>query len=213
MPRSGSARRPRPAARARRKVSRLQILLAAGLVVCLAAAVSHPFLTHPSAGASALTPIGRPFSLVDQKGRRVSDRDLRGKPSLIAFGFTTCPDVCPTTLTHMTNWLKALGPAGDRINAVYVTVDPERDTPQQLRAYLSAFDPRIRGLTGSAPAIAQIARGYRVFYQKVPLSGGGYSVDHSAILYLMDAKGRFVRTLSFDQGDDVALPALRKLAG
>lgn len=113
----------------------------------------------------------------------------------------------------MTNWLQALGPAGDRINAVYVTVDPERDTPQQLRAYLSAFDPRIRGLTGSAPAIARIAREYRVFYQKVPLAGGGYTVDHSAIFYLIDARGRFVRSLSFDQGDEVALPALRDLAG
>jgi protein SCO1/2 len=213
MPRSGITARPRPGARARRKVSRLEILLAAGFALCLAAAVSYPFIARRSGGDSAAVQIGGPFDLVDQTGRRVTDRDLRGKPSLIAFGFTTCPDVCPTTLAHMTTWLKALGPAGDRLNVVYVTVDPERDTPQQLRAYLSAFDPRIRGLTGSAPAIAQIAREYRVFAQKVPLAGGGYTVDHSAVLYLMDARGRFVRPLGFDQPDAVALPALRRLVG
>jgi protein SCO1/2 len=182
------------------------------LALCLAAAASYPFVARPS-GATAAAHIGGPFDLLDQAGRRVTDRDLRGRPSLIAFGFTTCPDVCPTTLTQMTHWLQALGPAGDRLNVVYVTVDPERDTPAQLRAYLSAFDPRIRGLTGSAPAIAQIAREYGVFYQKVPLAGGGYAVDHSLVLYLMDANGRFVRPLGFDQPDAVALPALRRLIG
>ena len=214
MARPATSPRPRPAARARRGISRLEIGLAAGLALCLAAAVSYPFLAHPSrGGAAAPARIGGPFDLVDQTGRRVTDRDLRGKPSLIAFGFTTCPDVCPTTLTRMTNWLKALGPAGDRLNVVYVTVDPQRDTPGQLRAYLSAFDPRIQGLTGSAPAIAQIAREYGVFSQKVPLAGGGYTMDHSLILYLMDAQGRFVRPLGFDQPDAVALPALRRLVG
>jgi protein SCO1/2 len=213
MSRSAPPPRPRRATPARRRISRLEIILAAGFTLCAAAAVSYPFVARPPGPSTAPARIGGPFELVDQTGRRVTDRDLRGKPSLIAFGFTTCPDVCPTTLTHMTNWLRALGRDGDRLNVVYVTVDPQRDTPQQLRAYLAAFDPRIRGLTGSPAAIAQIAREYRVFYQKVPLAGGGYTVDHSAILYLMDAKGRFVRPLGFDQPDAVALPALRQLAG
>jgi protein SCO1/2 len=213
MAKSRTPARPRPAARAPRRVSRLEIGLAAGFALCLAAAASYPFLARPSGGAAASAQIGGPFDLVDQTGRRVTDRDLLGKPTLIAFGFTTCPDVCPTTLTHMTNWLKALGPAGDRLNVVYVTVDPKRDTAPRLRAYLLAFDPRIRGLTGSPAGIARIAHEYRVYYQEVPLAGGGYTVDHSAILYLMDARGRFVRPLGFDQPDAVALPALRQLVG
>ena len=215
MRRSGSAKRARPSGRARRQRSRHELLLAAGLALGLAAvaAVIYPLGAHPSRNASAPAQIGGPFDLVDQTGRRVTDRDLLGKPTLIAFGFTTCPDVCPMTLTHMTSWLRALGPAGDRLNVIYVTVDPERDTPQQLRAYLSAFDPRIKGLTGAPEGVDQIAREYRVFHQKVPLAGGGYTVDHATTLYLMDAKGRFVRPLRFDQPDAEALPALRRLAG
>ncbi|HEX3363670.1 SCO family protein [Phenylobacterium sp.] len=199
------------AAGARSKDSGLELLLAAALVLGLLGAAGYLFLSHPPKGVSPTANIGGPFDLVDQTGRRVTNRDLRGKPSLVAFGFTTCPDVCPTTLTHMTNWLRALGPAGDRLNVVYVTVDPERDTPKQLGAYLAAFDPRIRGLTGSPANIALIAHEYRVYYQKVPLAGGGYTMDHSAILYLMDAKGRFVRPLGYDQPDEVVLPSLRRL--
>jgi protein SCO1/2 len=180
-----------------------------GMALCLAGVAIYPFIALSSGRLHAW---GGPFALIDQTGRRVTDRDLRGKPTLITFGFTSCPDVCPTTLAHMTRWLQALGPAGDRLNMVYVTVDPERDTPQRLRAYLSAFDPRIRGLTGSAPAIARIAHEYRVYNQKVPLAGGGYTVDHSSTLYLVDAQGRLIRPIAFDDPDAAVLPLLRGLA-
>jgi len=207
-PRKAPWRRPAPA---RDEDPGVTVMVAAGLVLCLLLAVSYLVLSQGPKRAAATVDIGGAFDLVDQTGHRVTDRDLRGKPSLVAFGFTTCPDVCPTTLTHMTNWLRALGPAADRLNVVYVSVDPDRDTPKVLGAYLSTFDPRIRGLTGSPADIARIAHGYRVYYQKVPLAGGGYTVDHSATLYLMDAKGRFVRSLGFNQPDEVVVPALRRL--
>jgi protein SCO1/2 len=155
--------------------------------------------------------LGGPFSLTDQDGRTVSARDLRGKPSAIFFGFTFCPEICPTTLTNLTGWMRALGPDADRLNVVFITVDPDRDTPTKLKAYLSAFDPRIRGLTGPDQAIAKVAAEYRVYYRKVPLDGGGYTMDHSSAIYLMDAKGRFVEPIGYGEPADRALASLRRL--
>jgi protein SCO1/2 len=133
--------------------------------------------------------IGGPFTLIDTHGRRVTDRDLLGKPTLIYFGYTYCPDVCPTTLAAIGAWLKALGPDADRLNMVFVTVDPQRDTPERLGLYLAAFDPRIRGLTGTPAQIAQAAKQYLIVYQRVDLGNGDYTVDHSTSLYVMDRQG------------------------
>src|SRR5437899_12486329 len=112
----------------------------------------------PSAGASA---IGGPFSLVDQNGRTVTDKDLRGRPFLVFFGYTHCPDVCPTALFEVSEILRSLGPDADRLGALFITVDPERDTPQRPKEYLSSFDPHLRGLTGDLAPIKDVARNSR----------------------------------------------------
>lgn len=154
---------------------------------------------------------GGPFQMVDQDGRPVTEATLRGKPSVVFFGFTYCPDVCPTTLTDLTRWMRALGPRADRLNVVFVSVDPERDTPAQLKSYISAFDPRIRAFTGAPAQVAAMAKGYKAYYQKVPLEGGTYTMDHSSTLFLFDSAGRFVELIPYGAGDEQALPALERL--
>jgi protein SCO1/2 len=161
--------------------------------------------------AGSVIKIGGPFQLTDMSGQPVTEKSLRGKPTAVFFGFTYCPEVCPTTLTELTAWLKALGPDADKLNVVFITVDPERDTPAQLKAYLSNFDPRIQGFTGTPEAIAKTARAYRVYYQKVPLDGGGYTIDHSSAIYLFDAKGRFVSPIAYQAPPERALAQLRDL--
>ena len=136
--------------------------------------------------------IGGPFQLVDQDGRATTERDLLGHPFLVFFGFTHCPDVCPTTLFEISEVLNQLGPDAERVGALYITVDPERDTPQALKDYLSSFNPRLRGLTGDPAAIAAVLKNYRVYAKKVTLEGSDYTMDHTAIVYLMDRDGRFV---------------------
>jgi protein SCO1/2 len=148
---------------------------------------------RPDAAPSA---VGGPFHLVDQTGAAVDESLLRGKWSAVFFGYTYCPDVCPTTLANLGQATGDLGALANRFQVVFITVDPERDTPQALRTYLASptFPKGVRGLTGSPTQIATVARAYRVYYQKVP-AGGTYSMDHSAVVYLMDPRGRFVRPL------------------
>lgn len=137
-------------------------------------------------------PPGGSFALVDQNANPVTEKDLLGKPSLVFFGFTHCPDVCPTTLFEITEVMRKLGPDAERVNAVFVTVDPERDTPAVLKDYLSSFEPQVRGLTGDAAAIASIEKAYGVYAKKVPREGSDYLMDHSVEVYLMDKNGKFV---------------------
>jgi protein SCO1/2 len=157
--------------------------------------------------------IGGPFALTDHRGRAVTERDFRGRPMAIFFGFTYCPDVCPTTLTEMTGFIEALGPEADRVQWVFVSVDSERDTPETMATYLAAFDRRIIGLTGTEAQIAAAARAFRVFYRRVPLEGGSYTMDHSASVFLLDAEGRFAGTLDYKESERVALEKLQLLVG
>jgi protein SCO1/2 len=188
------------------------LLTAAGLAVVAFGFAAYEFEAHgPQPAAQSSLPLGGTFHLVDQNGRPVSDQDLHGKPTVMFFGYTYCPDVCPTTLTDMTAWLKALGPDADRLNMVYVTIDPERDTAARLRTYLTAFDPRIRGLTGAPQAIAQAAHDYAVFYQKVPVQGGEYTMDHSTIIYLIDAQGHTTDLVQYGTPRDQVVASLKKL--
>ena len=176
------------------------------------AAPAKPSAPAPASPAvAASSQVGGAFTLVDQKGRAVTDADLKGKPTLMFFGFTYCPDVCPTTLTHLTAWMKALGPDADKLNVVFVTVDPERDTPKQMALYLSSFDPRIRGLTGTPGQVSQVAHAYNVYYQKVPIDGGGYTMDHSTSIYLMDGRGAFSSTMDYQTPTDEAVMTLHQL--
>jgi len=159
----------------------------------------------------AMAGIGGPFSLVDQHGKRVSERDYVGRPSLVFFGFTFCPDVCPTTLFELTEQLKELGADAARLNVLFITVDPERDTPAQLALYLSSFDPHITGLSGDAPDIASVMTEYRVYAHKVPLADGSYTMDHTAAVYMMNAKGQFVGLLNYQESHESVRVKLRRL--
>lgn len=149
--------------------------------------------------------VGGPFGLTNQDGKRVTDQDFRGKYMLIFFGFTFCPDVCPSELQVMSAALDELGPQGDKIQPVFITIDPERDTPEAMKLYVSNFHPRMVGLTGSEADIAAVAKAYRVYYAKAKspegAAPGDYLMDHSTILYLMGPDGRFVK--HFTYGTDV----------
>ena len=181
----------------------------AGLVVCFGAVlivtgqVSAPV-------AQQIAAIGGPFKLTDQDGNQVTDKDMKGRPFLVFFGFTHCPDVCPTTLFEVSEILRALGPDADRTRALFITVDPERDTPAVMKDYLSSFDPHLSGLTGDAAAVAAVAKAYRVYFKKVPLDQGGYTMDHTAIVYLMDKQGRFVAPFSLKRTAEAAAADLRR---
>ena len=167
---------------------------------------------HPATQSSGAADIGGPFTLVDQHGQPFTNKELRGKPSLVFFGFTYCPEVCPTTLTHISAWLKALGPDADKLNVVFISIDPERDTPGQLANYLASFDPRIRGLTGTQAQVDNVADEYRVYHRKVPLPGGSYTMDHSAVIYALGRGGGVSGVLTYDEPDARALAAIRALA-
>ena len=163
------------------------------------------------AGEATTVPIGGPFAMTDHHGRAVTEQAFAGRPSLVFFGFTHCPDVCPTTLADAGRRLEALGSDADRLAVLFVTVDPERDTPAQLAAYLEAFDPRITGLTGTPAQLAAMAATWRAHYRKVPDERGGYTMDHTALTYLMDARGRFAGTIDPHESDEVAAAKLRGL--
>ena len=159
----------------------------------------------PPQGASL---IGGPFQLIDAEGRTVTDADFRGHPFLVYFGYAHCPDICPTTLAELSEVLKRL--PEKPIKALFVTVDPERDTARIMADYVSSFDPRIVGLSGSLEQIAAMEKGYRVFARKAPGKGGDYTMDHSSIVYLMDARGGFIEALNLDRKPEDAAEELGK---
>lgn len=192
------------------KTSRIVTVIAAfmgGLVLFSAAIFMFAGRLPTPVSAPA---IGGAFRLVDQNGQVVTQDALKGKPSLMFFGFTHCPDVCPTALFEMTQVYKALGSDGDKVQAYFVSVDPERDTPDILKEYLSSFDPRLRGLTGDPAAVAAIEKAYRVYSKKVPLEGGGYTMDHTATVYLMDKQGRFVAPFNLKRKPEDAAADLKR---
>ena len=181
----------------------------AGLALCLGVMlVLSDRLSSPV--AQQVAAIGGPFKLTDQNGQTLTDQDLKGHPFLVFFGFTHCPDVCPTTLFEVSEILRALGPDADRTRALFITVDPERDTAPIMKDYLSSFDPHLLGGTGDPAAIAAVAKAYRVYYKKVPLEDGGYTMDHTAIVYLMDKNGRFVAPFSLKRTTEAAAADLRR---
>lgn len=154
------------------------------------------FRSAPSEATGQGPVITSEFDLVDQTGKTVRDEDLGGKWQLVSFGFTSCPDICPTTLADITAALEELGPAADKLQPLLITVDPERDTPPVLKEYLTAFDPRILGLTGTPEQVGAALRSFRVYASKRPLDGGGYTMDHSASVYLMDPQGAYTAHFS-----------------
>jgi protein SCO1/2 len=156
------------------------------------------------------TPIGGPFTLTDQQGRTVDDNDFRGKLMLVYFGYTYCPDVCPTTLTMMMQLYAGLTPDQQaQITPIFVTVDPERDSVAQMSQYVTSFSPALIGLTGSPDQVAAIERGYHVYARKAG-SGTDYTMDHSSILYLMGKDGRFLRHFNGDTKPEEIAEGLKK---
>ena len=138
-------------------------------------------------------PVGGPFALVDHHGKRRTDADFRGQLMLVYFGYTFCPDVCPTDLVQIGLAMEKLGAVSKEVQPIFVTLDPARDTPVHLAAYIPNFHPRMLGLTGTAVEVRKAADAYKVYYQKVAAQGGpGYTVDHTAFIYLMDRKGKYL---------------------
>jgi cytochrome oxidase Cu insertion factor (SCO1/SenC/PrrC family) len=166
----------------------------------LVAALAGGLLWHesesvPGLGRTVTTGqalVGGPFRLVDQNGKSVSDQDFRGHAMLIYFGYSFCPDVCPTTLQVMADAIGKLGDKAARVTPVFITIDPERDTPKVLKEYMAAFGPNFVGLTGTPEQIQAVEKRYRVYAEKKPLAGGKYGMDHSSVLYLMGPDGRLV---------------------
>ena len=193
------------------KGSRIVLLLGAflgGLALFLGAILVVSGLA-PTPGRGSIA-IGGPFRLVDQNGQPFTDQNMKGKPYLVFFGYTHCPDICPTTLFEMSQLMRKLGPDADRVGTLFITVDPERDTSAVLKDYLASFDPHLRGLTGAQPAVDQAVKDYRVYAKKVPLQGGDYTMDHTALVYLMDKDGHFVAPFNMQRTADTEAAELRR---
>jgi len=169
------------------------------------------------APATAALPFGGPFELTRSDGSVLTDKSLAGRPYAIFFGFTRCPDVCPTTLARLALLRKKLGADGDKFDIVFVSVDPERDRPQDIGAYAEMFGTPIIAATGTDAQLAQIRKGFGVYVKKVPLDpaqpDGDYTIDHTAGIFLMDAKGRLSSIIDHHEAEETALDKLRMLVG
>jgi protein SCO1/2 len=202
-------------AKAGSRLRRGTILAGVLVALLLVAGVGMIWFVQNQGDAEAALPgvsIGGPFALIDGAGRPVTDGDFRGKYMLVYFGYTFCPDVCPTTLNDVAQALDKLGPRADRVQALFITVDPKRDTPAVVRQYAAAFSPRLMGLTGTPTQIAAVAREYRVYYAEHRTGPGAndYSMDHSSILYLMGPAGKFIEPIRADEGADAMAADLAK---
>ena len=197
--------------------ARLIAFVIAGFLIGAIAGAAVLLVANPQGGqpvqSSGAALIGGPFSLVGADGKPVTDRNFRGRYMLIFFGFTHCPDICPAELQVIAQALEQLGDKAKKVVPVFVTLDPERDTPEAMANYVKSFGPNFVGLTGSQEAIAAAAKAYRVAYSKVENkdSAGDYSVDHSALAYLMDPEGRYVTHFSYGLSTDQMAEKLEKL--
>ena len=169
----------------RRLVLPLVVFLAGALALAAAAILTFSPGRQGSSGSGTAS-VGGPFTLTTQEGKPLSDTDLQGSPFLVFFGFTHCPDICPTKLFEISEALRAAGDGAKAkgLKALFITVDPERDTPDAMKSYLGSFDPRIVGLSGDRPAIDAVIKAYRAYAKKVPLKDGDYTMDHTALIYL-----------------------------
>lgn len=163
----------------------------------------------------AEAPFGVPFQLVDQNGQPITEQALRGKPTALFFGFTHCPEVCPTTLFELDGWMKTVDPDAKGLQAYFMTVDPERDTPEILGQYISNVTDRVTGIAGDPAKIAEVVKGFRVYAKKIPLDeaqpDGDYTMDHTASVFLLDADGRFKGTIAYGENPDTAIKKLENL--
>ena len=181
-----------------------------GIVVLMAAGIGWlSFDWYRSHGAEQA--FGAPFKLVDQKGAEITEAAFRGHPTAVFFGFTHCPEVCPTTLVEMDSWLKKLGDEGKDVRAYFVSIDPERDTPETMDRYVSNVSDRITGITGDPAKIANMAKAFKIYAKKVPTDGGDYTMDHTASVILLNRSGGFFGTIAYGENPDTAITKLKRL--
>lgn len=157
-------------------------------------------------------PYGVAFELVDQTGQTFTEKELRAAPSAVFFGFTHCPEVCPTTLFELDGWLKQLGPDGEKIKAYFVSVDPQRDTPEVMNMYVSNVSKRITGVTGDPAKVAAMTKGYNIYVKKIDADDGNYNMDHTASVILLDKGGGFAGTIAYQESAETAVAKLKRLA-
>jgi protein SCO1/2 len=193
----------------RSAIDRRLILPLLIFAIGLAALAVAAFVTLRDSDAPAVSSIGGPFTLVASSGQTITEKNFDGAPTLVFFGYTHCPDVCPATLFEMSEVLRALGP-DKKAAALFMTVDPERDTPEVMKDYLSSFDPRIIGATGSREQVDPVLKEFRVYSRKVQGEGAEYTMDHTALVYLMDKRWRFVRPFRMDRTPAEAAAELSK---
>ncbi|MGY5807736.1 SCO family protein [Rhizobium sp. LEGMi198b] len=195
------------------KTMRIVVWVAVVIVAGLLGWLSFGITKSPEAAGEG--PYGVPFTLVAQNSQSISDQAFRGKPTALFFGYTHCPDVCPTTLFELDGWMKQVDPDGTKLNAYFVTVDPERDTPAIMNQYVSNVSTRITGISGDADKVMDMVKGFRVFAKKVPLDAkdpnGDYTMDHTASVFLLDSAGRFAGTISYNENADIAVKKLQNL--
>jgi len=190
--------------------SRFALILSAFLITLVVVLGGIFLIAAREPGTATASAIGGPFTLVDQDGKTITERDLKGQPFLVFFGYTHCPDVCPTTLFELSEVLRALGADADKTQALFVTVDPQRDSPAVMKDYLSSFDPHLRGVSGDPAQIEAVEKSYRVYAKKAPGANGDYSMDHTAVVYLMDKQGRFVAPFNLRRSPEDAAKDLRR---
>jgi len=157
-------------------------------------------------------PYGVPFNLVDQDGDPITEQAFRGHPTVLFFGFTHCPEVCPTTLYELSSWFGELGDEGADIKAYFVSIDPERDTPEVLGGYLSNVTDRVRGITGDPEKVREMARGFNIYFKRIDTDDGDYTMDHTASILLLDSQGHFRKTIAWGENSETAMQKLRDLA-
>jgi len=193
----------------------LRIALASFIGLLIAAGIAWWQVQHATRQVeTTAAQVGGPFQLTEHTGRAVTDADYRGKYLLIYFGYTYCPDVCPTELSTMTAALDRLGPLAERIQPMLISIDPARDTPEHLAEYVPLFHPRLIGLTGTPEQTAAVARAYRVYAAKAPGSGGeDYLMDHSSFVYLMGTDGAFMAVFPGGTSPDKMAADIRKRIG
>jgi len=157
--------------------------------------------------------LGTDFTLVDHNGDSITQAAFEGRPTMVFFGFTHCPEVCPTTLYEMAGWFETLGEEGKDLQAFFISVDPERDTPEIMKSYAEALTDRVTGITGDPDEIARVIAAWHVYAAKVPTDDGDYTMDHTASVFLLDEKGDFKGTIAYGENPETAIAKLKRLTG
>lgn len=188
-------------------MKRFIVLGIAAVLVLAAGAATYLW----SRNAHQVIAFGAPFELVDHNGSTITEAAFRDHPTVVFFGFTHCPEVCPTTLFEMDGWLEQLGSESDDLKAYFITIDPERDTPEIMKNYLENFSGRITGISGEPAKVMEMAKDFRIFARKVELDGGDYTMDHTASILMLDSDGDFFGTIAYQENPETALAKLRRL--